>query len=190
MALAILTLLLVITAAAFAIERPLSEESVSPALGRLALLVSGTTLLLMLVGSYVSGSHYGLACTGWPLCNGEVIPSTDVTAVQVHFLHRALALALGLVLLALAWLAWRERARASLVSRLAVLSLVVYCVQAMIGAANIWTQLSDFVSAAHLTVGTLLWLLLALINVRVHRLYALLPSTSGRNAADLLRVAR
>ena len=104
MALVILTLLLVITATTFALRKTPSRLDVSRGFGRLALAASATTIVLAVVGSYMSGAGYGLACNGWPLCNGEVVPSVSAASVQVHFLHRFLALLLGIEIAALAWL--------------------------------------------------------------------------------------
>ena len=177
-ALLILTLLVLVTTASFSTTRDMLMPDSSPGFGRLAATASATTLLLMLAGSYVSGAEYGLACGGWPLCNGELVPSVSSTSVQVHFLHRLLALVVGLVLLALVWLGFRERSRSLVAWRLTAGAFGVYLVQALIGAANVWTELSDPVGAVHLGVGTLLWLTLALLNIRVHRLHELLPATA------------
>lgn len=186
LALAILTLIGLTLLASVNLSRPIPRPAVLPqgkdAFGRLALLASGATLALMLVGAYVAGAGYGLACSGWPLCNDEVVPSAGAASVQVHFAHRLLALALGLVLLVLAWRGWRERARAPFEAAVAGLALGLYVLQALVGAANIWTRLADEASAAHLALGTLLWLVLAFLNGHVHRLYEL-RALSGQAAA-------
>jgi heme A synthase len=178
MALTILTLLALITITSFAIERGLERPAVPVTLRRVALLAAAGTLCLALVGSYVSGAGYGLACSGWPLCNSEVVPSVHSASVQVHFLHRFLALVVGVTLVALAWLALRERPRVPQVVALALIAMGVYCVQALIGAINVWTELADEVTAAHLAFATLLWLTLAVLNIEVFRIYAWLPRTS------------
>jgi cytochrome c oxidase assembly protein subunit 15 len=139
------------------------------------MLAAATTFGLMVVGSYVSGAGYGLACSGWPLCNREVFPTTEATSVQLHFLHRFLALVLGLLLVALAWLGWRTRHEAPAAMIHAFVALGLFTAQSLVGAANIWTRLDQSVGAVHLALATLLWLLLAVLNIRVHRLYALLP---------------
>jgi heme A synthase len=186
-ALTILTLLVLLTTTAFAVEngRP-AHPRLSRDFGRLALLTAAGALALMLVGSYVSGAGYSLACSGWPLCNGDVVPRTEATSVQLVFTHRFLALAVGLILLALTALAWRARREAPLETALVFAAAGVFVVQSLVGAANVWTRLADEVAAAHLAFGTLLWLLLALLNIRVHRLYELLPFTRGQQTADEL----
>ena len=107
MALTILTLMLIVTLTSLSMTREFQPIVVKPRLARVALGASAATLVLMLVGSYVAGAHYGLACSGWPLCNGEVVPSDGGASVQVHFLHRFLALIVGLNLVALVWQAER-----------------------------------------------------------------------------------
>ncbi|HLF77850.1 MAG TPA: COX15/CtaA family protein, partial [Dehalococcoidia bacterium] len=190
MALTILALLLLLTATAFALSSTPPRVPISSSFGRIALAAAATTLLLMIVGSYVSGAGYGLACSGWPLCNGEVVPSADAASVQVHFLHRFLALVLGVALVALAWRAWLERDSAPYLVPFAGVALVVYVAQALVGAANIWTELSEEAGAAHLALGTLLWTLLVMLNIRVHRLYELLPHSQRVAQADLLGAPR
>lgn len=191
MALTILTLLGLVLTTTFALDARLPRPVVSRAFGRLAVLASMTTLALMLVGSYVSGAGYGLACSGWPLCNRELFPTADLTSVQVHFLHRLLALVLALVLVGLVWSGWRERRQAPFAAYLAAAALGIFLIQALIGAASIWTRLAAEASAAHLAFATLLWTLLAVLNIRVHALHELLPlSTPEKAAGGLARAER
>lgn len=177
-ALIILSLLLLITVTSFAIERPLPVPRISTGLTRAAAAAVVVTYGVMLVGSFVSGSGYGLACNGWPLCNGEIVASTDATSVQVVFLHRVLALVLGVAVVWLAWQGWQARSESALVSALAVTSLGLYVLQSLLGAANVWTELADGISAAHLGLGSALWLCLIWLNILVHRLYEFLPLRS------------
>ncbi|HEX5370019.1 MAG TPA: COX15/CtaA family protein, partial [Dehalococcoidia bacterium] len=175
MALTILTLLLLLTATALSMTRAFAPANAGRGLARTALLGLAVTLVLMLVGSYVAGAGYGLACSGWPLCNGQVIPSASAASVQVHFAHRFLAALVGVIILALVWQGWRQRATAPVVFGFAIAALIVFCIQALIGAANIWTDLADEVTAAHLATGALLWTVLALLNIRVFKAYEWLP---------------
>jgi heme A synthase len=181
-ALCILALLALITTTSIDLDRPLTRPVVSARVGRLALLAWGGTLVLMLIGAYVAVADYALACSGWPLCNGEVIPSSDANSVQVHFGHRAIAGLLGLVIFTLAWQVWRQRRQAPLAFVLVLGAVAIYGAQVFIGAANAWTDVADEVSAAHLAFGTLLWLTLAILNIRIYALYEWLPKASGQPA--------
>jgi cytochrome c oxidase assembly protein subunit 15 len=145
----------------------------------------------MLIGAYLAGSDYGLACNGWPLCNGEVVPTTSTTSVMVHYVHRLIALLLGISMLTLLWMAWQQRAKAPLVFKLTAAAFAVFIVQALVGAANIWTELTDVVSIAHLGVGTLLWMILAVLNIRIHAMHEWLPSTTEEpGSVRLAKVSR
>ena len=181
MALTILTLLIVITLTSFSMTRQFRPMAVHPGLARVALAASAATLVLMLVGSYVAGAHYGLACNGWPLCNGDLVPGEGGASVQVHFLHRFLAVVVGVTLVALLWLAWQARWTSPPAFTLAGAAFAVFLLQALLGAANVWTELADEVAAAHLATATLLWLILALLNIRLWRLHERLPRTVSQS---------
>lgn len=191
-ALVTFSVLVTLAAAALALgggqEPPLvaPEATLGAGFGRLALLAAALTFVLALVGAYVAGADYGLACSGWPLCNGEVVPSGGVS-VQVVFGHRVLALLLGVIIAALALVGWRARAAAPAEAYLAGGALAVYVLQVLVGAVNIWTRLADAASAGHLALATLLWLLLLVLNLRVHRLHLRLPA--GRQAEGAGRLA-
>ena len=191
LALTILSLVLLLTLTAGSLDRPQPRITASPNFARFALAAAGLTLALMLVGAYVAGAGYGLACNGWPACNGELIPGSGGTSVQVHFLHRFLALLLGAILVALVWVGWRERQIAPLASAAAVLAFGIYLTQALLGAANIWSKLADTASVSHLAVAALLWAVLSLLNIRLHALDGLLPrSTSLADRSRLVEASQ
>lgn len=175
----ILGLLLLVTMTAMDLQRPFATARAGPGVRRLAVYSLVVTFALLLVGSYVSGADYGLACSGWPLCNGDVVPGSDSTSVQVVFLHRLLAMGLGVLLVSLVALTWKSRAETPGLLTLTTLALAVYSVQAVLGAANVWSNLSDEVGAAHLAGGSLLWLLLAVLTIRTQGIYRLLPRAAG-----------
>ncbi len=190
-ALAVLALVALVAIAAFALERPPPRADTRRDFRRVALLALATTFGLMIAGSYVAGAGYGLGCSGWPLCNGEVVPGTNAASAQVVFLHRFLALALGVMLVALAWLGWQRRAAAPFAAYTAVAALGVLALQSLVGAANVWTRLASEVSALHLALASLLWLLLAVLNIYVYRAYNLLPARDAAAARrDLAGAAR
>jgi heme A synthase len=146
---------------------------------------------LMVVGAYVAVADYSLACSGWPLCNGEVVPNMEATSVQVIFGHRILAAIVGVLLAVLLARTWSERPQAPAAFALACGAMFFYVVQVFVGAANIWTEVADEVSTAHLAFGTLLWVMLAMLNIFVHRLYERLPRAAGESpSTGLAGVAR
>jgi cytochrome c oxidase assembly protein subunit 15 len=176
MALILLSFLILITTAAFAQGTPLVRPHVGRQIRQVALLALGLTFALMLIGSYVAGADYGLACSGWPLCNGEIVPNTGATSVQLVFFHRFLALVVGLVIVYLAWQGLRLGHEAPFIVLLTNLAFGLYMLQALLGAANVWTELADEIRAAHLAFATLLWTTLAILNIRLNNLHEPFPA--------------
>ena len=136
---------------------------------RLALATAAVAFVTLLLGSYISDTDAALACSGWPLCNGKLVPGGD-SAVGLHFLHRLVAGALGVMILALIYQAFEERRRQPLLLALAVTAGVAYIAQALIGAANIWTGLAAGVVVAHLSLASLLWCMLVTISALAYYL--------------------
>jgi heme A synthase len=142
----------------------------------LACASAGVAFLTLVLGSYISGTDASLACSGWPLCNGSVVPGGD-SAVGLHFLHRLIAGALGVLLLATAYLGLDERRPPALLG-VVLAACALYLVQVFVGAANIWTELADGVVVAHLSLAALLWC--AMVTVAALSYY--LPGRSEQEA--------
>jgi heme A synthase len=142
---------------------------------RVALIAAATSFATLVLGSYISGTEASLACSGWPLCNGSLVPGGD-SHVGLHYTHRVIAGVLGLQMLLLVYLAVEGRSNQPLVLRLTVLAAVTYVVQALVGAANIWTDVASAVVIAHLTLAAALWCML----VAISALAFYLPGRQGR----------
>jgi heme o synthase len=119
----------------------------------------------MLLGSWVTGHDAGLAFTDFPLMDGSVLPSVSGPAQAIQLAHRALAVA---VLVLVLWMAWavRRSTRTHLARTLSAGAVVLILVQLGLGAANVWSRLSAAFVVPHLAVGAALfglctWLLLA-----------------------------
>lgn len=130
---------------------------------RLAILTAATAFVTLVLGSYISGTDASLACSGWPLCNGSVVPGGG-SAVGLHWLHRLVAGVLGLMILGLIYEAFEERRRQPLLIALAGVAGVAYIAQALIGAANIWTKLAAGIVVTHLSLAALLWCVMVAIS--------------------------
>lgn len=151
-----------IVTATVSLARSRGLEAVRGALAsnytRLAMLSALVAFATLVLGSYISNTSAALACDGWPLCNGTVVPRGD-SDVGLHWMHRLVAAMLGVVLLATIWAAFDER-RGRAIQRISLLAGVVYITQALVGAANIWTDLREDVVITHLTLAALLWCML------------------------------
>jgi heme A synthase len=155
--------------------------------GRLAIATAAATFATLVLGSYISGTDASLACSGWPLCNGSLVPGGD-SDVGLHYLHRVLAGMLGVLLLALTYIAWEDRRRQPLLLELAAVACAVFVAQALIGAANIWTELAAGVVVAHLTLAALLWCIAIVVAVLSYYLpgeeAGVAPARDRRKAAE------
>lgn len=163
--LVLLALLLVATVFALTGERELQPRSSTfRGFAGLSLFAALAAFGVMLVGGYVSGSHSSLACSDWPLCNGQVIPDGG-REVTIQFAHRLLVVALGLVILAVTARAWRSQRHSRPLVLTAGAALALFVVQVLVGAGNVWSSLQPAVTAMHLAVGAALWAALVLLVV-------------------------
>jgi heme A synthase len=115
----------------------------------------GLTLALALVGAATQVAHGGFACPDFPLCGGALWPAERGWPAQVHMLHRALALAVGLLLLGAARTIRREPSRSR--RRLATAALLLYVAQVAVGVAMVWLGMPTSWRAAHVAVAAALW---------------------------------
>jgi cytochrome c oxidase assembly protein subunit 15 len=150
---------------------------------RFALAATLLTLALVMLGAFVRLSDAGLGCPDWPGCYGHLIgvpeaeqhvaaaneayPERPVEAPKAwkEMVHRYVAGTLGLMILALALMAWRRRREPGqpLVLPLALLGLVIF--QAALGMWTVTLLLKPLVVTAHLlggmaTLALLFWLVL------------------------------
>ena len=99
---------------------------------RFAWAVVAYILVVVLWGALVRATGSGAGCGGhWPLCNGEWTPHSPAIATLIEFTHRAMSgLALASVAVLCVW-AFRRYARGSPLRKLAVLSAVFLCLEAL-----------------------------------------------------------
>ena len=171
-AMALLGLLVYITLAATEDRRP-DTAGVDANLSRRAYLAAGSVLVLLMVGSYVSGRQgAALAFGDWPLMGGRLVPDLSAEPAALHFLHRALAAVVGVVVAVVTLGVIRRNDLPFLQVRLAHSALGLYVVQVLIGAANVWTRLNELVVTMHLFVGAVIWACLVALAVSARPLGA------------------
>jgi protoheme IX farnesyltransferase len=144
----------------------------------LAAFAALSVFALLLFGSHVTATGSALVFPDWPLFEGSLLPhfSDDpqlASLQQAHFLHRLVALIVGLIVLGTAWAAWRARADSDWLLptvrptafALAATAAALYAVQVVVGALQIFTSLAPWVVALHLSLGALIWTLLVATSV-------------------------
>lgn len=121
---------------------------------------AASVFLLMLIGSYVSGSGAGYVFPDWPLMDGRVVPDLAVEGKAVHFFHRALAAVVGVLVVRAAWMASKRKQHSPFASRLTHAAAGLFVVEVLVGATNIFTGGNEASVAAHLALGAAIWALL------------------------------
>jgi len=144
-------------------------------LSRFRRLIGATaiaTFVLIVVGGIVRVSDSGLGCGpagsgthGWPLCDGSVIPFVGGSTL-VEFTHRVVAGVVAVLILLLAWQAWRTMRDRPWLVRGSIFALVLVLVQAGLGGLTVEHNLHSVLVAIHLGVAmALLAILLAMYRV-------------------------
>ncbi|MGZ8180331.1 MAG: signal recognition particle-docking protein FtsY [Methylobacter sp.] len=152
---------------------------------KITLFSAVLALIVVAVGSYVRLSGAGLGCPDWPGCYGQAIVSDhtdfiakaaeafpgqmpDIAKAWKEMGHRYLAATLGMAILLLALLSWREqRNRLSVITAAWGLVLLVG-LQAALGMWTVKLHVMPIVVTGHLLLGMLTFWLLFWLYLRVN----------------------
>ncbi|MDP2265790.1 MAG: COX15/CtaA family protein [Thiobacillus sp.] len=168
------------------------------------------TLGVVSLGAYVRLSDAGLGCPDWPGCYGRVTPHHAAEAINAELavrpdgpvshakawkemVHRYFAGALGLLILAIAVLSWRNRRETSGGPGLPLLLLGLIVFQALLGMWTVTQLLKPLIVSAHLlggmaTLSLLLWLWLRERSQSHHAYYARVDHLRGAALLGLMLV--
>jgi heme A synthase len=129
----------------------------------LVYLTTALSLVIILTGALVRGSGATLACTDWPLCNGQIFPFDRGTLATIHMLHRLAVAGLGIALVLVMVYSFRQR-RAQNIRIFSVLALLTYLLQAGVGAMFVITAATPVWGASHVGLAALTWALLVVLS--------------------------
>ncbi len=126
-----------------------------------AWLALAFNLLVIVWGAYVRASGSGAGCgSHWPLCNGEVIPSSPTIKTLTEYSHRlSSGIALLLVVFLLIW-AFRVYAPKHQLRYISALAMFFMVMEAAIGAGLVLFELV----AENKSIARALWMSAHLIN--------------------------
>ena len=140
--------------------------SFTPGYRRLVYLTLLAALPAAFWGGIVRVTGSGLGCPDWPLCHGQFLPSLDV-ATRIEWFHRFLAIVAGLTLAGLAvWTLLRYRSDRRAIAFVG-LAVVLYWLQAILGAITVLLELPDTWVTVHLANAELLLAVLTVYAVVV-----------------------
>jgi len=153
---------------------------------RLCLVATLVTLCVIVLGGWVRLSHAGLGCPDWPGCYGHLtvgealqnadranaaFPERPLEADKAlkEMIHRYLASALGLLIIAIAVVAWVNRRDPAQPMRLPGFLVALVVFQGLLGMWTVTLLLKPAVVTAHLVGGLATLALLWWLALRVNR---------------------
>ena len=131
-------------------------QAPSRKVGQLAIAAVAWLAAVMWIGGYIAESGASTACSGWPACNGSILPANDSLEIT-HMLHRYVAGLFIFFIVPLVVVAWRSRDRLIWSGRVAIVLGVLYAAQVIVGAFNVWFTFPDYLTVAHTVIAASIW---------------------------------
>jgi protoheme IX farnesyltransferase len=121
---------------------------------RRSLAVLGLLFILMVSGAVVSASGTGMGCTGWPLCDGQLIPTTP--AGWINLIHRGIVLLSAFTIASLVIQAWRTQRSQTTIIVATTAGAVLFFAQALLGAKMV-AGFPPYLLAIHEATAVAVW---------------------------------
>ena len=143
------------------------------------IVAAGAIYALLLFGSNVTGTDTSLLYPDWPLMGGTLFPPiTELSTPMI--LHRYATAIVALILISALWIVRREQGSPAHVRQLLTYATVVFAVQCVIGAVQIFTKLAPWTQTLHVALATMIWIL----TVAAASIALLEGRSAGRSLAD------
>ncbi len=134
---------------------------VSRTIARKGRVIAGAVFMLLLVGSYVTGRSAGYVFEDWPLMDGQLIPELTSDVETLHFIHRVMALCIGVFVVLFCVRVIRRRRELGTQARLARVAVGLYVAQVLLGAGNVFfpppSRINEALVTMHLLNAALIW---------------------------------
>ena len=143
-------------------ERPgdsASSGDISPGFRLYAAATIAMSVVVAYAGAYVRHTDSELACTSWPTCDGQLVPSFDGPQ-GIQTMHRLAALAISLMVVGLVASTWKLRETRPDLLKLAVGALVVVLAQSIVGRTVINSGLALMATLSHAGLMAILFVIL------------------------------
>jgi len=142
-----------------------------------ARLVVALASVVMVLGAYNLASGGGFACPAWPGCPNAPIPFLSGDRLHhIHWLHRLTVVAGLAAVVLLARHARAVRQASPLLATGTTILLLLYLLQAALGAITIWADFASVFRSMHLLAGAAVWALAVALFTRSRYLS---PSEAG-----------
>lgn len=132
------------------------------------------TYLVVYTGAFVSHTDSAGGCSGFPLCNGQIVPELS-GGVAVAFIHRLAAVSLVVVIAILGHYAYRKHPDIKELRTLGVVSVVLVVLQVVIGFLMMLTmnrpEVYMFVVLSHMLDIAVLFGILTYMSFLAHKLH-------------------
>ncbi|MBX3005986.1 MAG: heme o synthase [Anaerolineales bacterium] len=178
----LLALLILATVTAFRLHLKSASAERLVFQSRFARLALGGLIGLFIVlvsGAFTAAGGATYACSGWPLCNGELIPSHALG--WLHMFHRSMVALLTVHMLLLLRAAWRSQRSQRGILSAATLTVVLYFAQILVGALKVSFQFPIYLLGLHVATAAAVWALMVVLVVLV--------GLAGRTTKDEQREA-
>ncbi|MBI5946945.1 MAG: COX15/CtaA family protein [Chloroflexi bacterium] len=127
-------------------------------IGTVSLAAIAWLAVVLWVGGYMTESGASTACDSWPGCTGaaSLLPASNDHEVT-HMLHRYLAAAFLFFVVAAVIPAWRQRSTVPWAALFAVTTALLYALQVVVGALNVWYTFPNWLAISHTVIASLIW---------------------------------
>jgi cytochrome c oxidase assembly protein subunit 15 len=150
---------------------------------KLVFLTWFLTLDLIMFGAFVRLTDSGLGCPDWPGCYGKITPLAAANHIEgalkampygavsfskawIEMVHRYAGSILGMLIIAIVYMAWRYRKQLGNTPALATLTLIEVCLQGAFGAWTVTHRLMPAIVTTHLLLGMALLALMTWLAAR------------------------
>ncbi|MCB0208042.1 MAG: heme o synthase [Anaerolineae bacterium] len=149
-----------------------------------SILLTGLSFLIVIVtGSVVTNTGAGVACPDWPLCRGEIFPTTPTTEVIINLLHRFMTVAFGVLVAAVILQTRRYYSRYPLIARWSTILGFTFVGQIIAGGLYPLLGYTPLLTFIHLGLSAAIWgSLVVLATVCALTLDTPLPAEMGPTA--------
>jgi cytochrome c oxidase assembly protein subunit 15 len=139
----------------------------------LAWTLVGAVYCQLMIGAVMRHLHAGLSIPDFPLAFGRLIPPMLDERVAIHFAHRAGALVVTLLVIALTTLVFVAARRYMWLTRAAIGLIGAVILQIVLGAYVIWLQRNPEITSLHVVNGAVVLGMALLLAMRATRLKTL-----------------